>query len=154
MLPEAPVPTHRERIGTPLADCRPGADLAISARRTVTDFDNVAASVLAMNTHPAHTDYAYAKATQFGKPLAVSPLLLSMLVALVTNELRDAPIAGIAIRDLTFEKSVHPGDTITAAARIEEVTANHLLIAVTGIKATGEKFARFLLELTLQAGTP
>ena len=154
MHPQAPAPTHRERIGTPLIDCRPGANLTINARRTVTDFDNVTACVLAMNTHPTHTDYAYAEATQFGKPLVVSPLLLSMLVAFVTNELFDAPIAGFEIRDLTFDKAVHPGDTVTAKARFEEVSAQHLLIAVTGLRATGETFARFRLELKLRAGTP
>jgi len=145
----APDPTHCEHIGTALSDCRMGASLPITARRTVTDFDNVTASVLAMNTHPAHTDYVYAHSTKFGKPLVVSPFLLSSLVAFVTNELRDVPIVGFDIRDLTFEKSVHPGDTVSAKARFEDVSTQRLQLAVTGVKATGEEFAHFRLELRL-----
>jgi itaconyl-CoA hydratase len=143
----APAATHNERIGIFATRLKPGDAIPVSARRTVNDFDNIAVSLLAMNTHPAHTDYDYAKTSQFGKPLVVSPFLLSSLVAFVTNELREISIDGCEIHDLAFGKPIHPGDTITAEATVEEAAAARLVCAVTGRKASGEAFAKFRLIL-------
>jgi len=149
-MPPAPAPTHCEHIGIAVAQLKPGDAIPIHARRTVSDFDNIVLSLLAMNTHPAHTDYAYAQDSQFGKPLVVSPFLLSSLIAFVTNELRDVAITGYEIRALSFGIAVHPGDTITAAATVEEASADRLVLAVTGSKAPGNEFARFQLLLNIK----
>jgi acyl dehydratase len=149
MLPAA---THRERIGAPLADLRAGDLLPATARRTVTDFDSVAVSVLAMNTHPLHTDYAYARSTPFGEPLVVSPFLLSTLVAFVANELREVEILALEITEVSFLRPVHPGDTITAEARVEEIAAHRMQFFVAGKTAGGEQFAQFRLALSVSAG--
>ena len=146
-----PAATHHEQIGICTARLKSGDAIPISAHRTVSDFDNIAVSLLAMNTQPAHTDYAYAKQSQFGKPLVVSPFLLSSLVAFVTNELRDVTITGYEIHDLAFGKPIHPGDTITAEAMVEEAGAAQLVCAVTGRKSDGEKFASFRLLLDIKA---
>ena len=146
-----PASTHHEQIGICTARLKSGDAIPICAHRTVSDFDNIAVSLLAMNTHPAHTDYSYAKHSQFGKPLVVSPFLLSSLVAFVTNELRDVTITGYEIHDLAFGKPIHPGDTITAEAMVEEAGAAQLVCAVTGRKSDGEKFASFRLLLDIKA---
>jgi len=140
-----PALTHAEQIGLSLTDLKVGAPLPIHFRRTVTDFDNVAVSVLAMNTHPVHSDYVYAKASHFGKPLVVSPFLLSILVGLVTNELRQVVIRGVEVTGLTFMHPVHPGDTIAAEAEVEVVEQEQLTFFVKGKKASGEQFAQFRL---------
>jgi len=150
-MSNAPPATHHEQIGLCTARLKAGDAIPVSAHRTVSDFDNIAVSLLAMNTHPAHTDYTYAKQSQFGKPLVVSPFLLSSLVAFVTNELRDVTIDGYEIHDLAFGKPIHPGETITAEATVEEAGAARLVCAVTGRKADGEEFARFRLLLDISA---
>lgn len=152
--PDLPVATHQEVIGIAVGGLTRGAVLPIRARRTVTDFDNVAISLLAMNTHPLHTDYAYARTTRFGKPLVVSPFLVSILVGLVTNELQGTPIDAVELTDLSFGQPVHPGDTITASAQVEEVASRRLVLAVQGVRESGEPFARFRLSLTLGDGGP
>jgi len=142
-----PSPTHVETHGVAPAALSAGAALPIATRRTITDFDNVAVSQLAMNTHPLHTDYLHARATRFGRPLVVSPFLLSCLCALVVNELEVAAIGALEIRELAFERPVHPGDTIGAQASVVDVHAHGATFEVIGVKDGGERFARFLLAL-------
>lgn len=145
-----PAITHSEQSGVSLADLRVGGAFLIRDRRTVTDFDNVAASVLAMNTHPVHSDYVYAEASRFGKPLVVSPFLLSILVGFVTNKLTNLVINNVEVTALTFVRPVHPGDTITAEATIEGVEQERLTFSVRGKKASGEEFAQFRLAIGIQ----
>jgi|SRR3990172_5487402 len=140
-----PKPTHREAIGVATNQLLAGATLDHSIRRTITDFDNVAACLLAMNTHPMHTDYDFAVQSRFEKPLVVSPFLLSCIVAAVTNDLRQLPIARIEIRSLSFIKPVHPGDTISARSVIESAEPTQYVFAVTGAKTNGTEFVRFRL---------
>lgn len=147
MLPAA---THWEQIGTRIGDLRVGDLLPARAGRTVTDFDNVAMCMLAMNSHPVHTDYAYAKSTPFGEPLVVSPFLLSTLVAFVTNELREVAIHALEITDVSFGRPVHPGSTISAEARVEEITPGRLRFQVAGKQANGEQFAQFRLAVSVR----
>jgi itaconyl-CoA hydratase len=144
-----PTPTHREVIGLGTAALAVGAVIDHCMRRTITDFDNIAASLLVMNTHPVHSDYDFAERTRFKKPLVVSPFLLSCIVGAVTDDLRQLPLSGFNIRDLRFVKPVHPGDTIAARSVVESVEANEYVLAVTGLKADGAEFARFRLILTL-----
>lgn len=144
-----PLPTHGEHIGARFDRLRAGDLLPVRARRTVTDFDNVAVCLLAMNTHPVHTDYAYAESTAFGKPLVVSPFLLSALVAFVANELREVEILSLEITDVSFGRAVHPGETITAEALVEEIDPQRLRFLVAGKNAAGERFAQFRLTMAV-----
>jgi acyl dehydratase len=148
--PTLPVATHCEHIGTPLLDLRVGDLLPVKARRTVTDFDSVAISTLAMNTHPLHTDYAYARSTPFVEPLVVSPFLLSTLVAFVANELREVEIHGLEVTEVSFGRPVHPGDTVTAEAQVEEIAPERMRFLVAGKNAAGEQFAQFRLAISVR----
>lgn len=153
-MTQVPEATHREKIGLRAASLCAGQTISHELRRTITDFDNIAAAVLAMNTHPAHTDYDFAGRSQFGKPLVVSPFLLSCLVAAVTNDLRELRVADVEIRDLSFGKPVHPGDTISAHSLVESIDSGRCVLAVTGAKADGTQFARFRLVLRRQDDAP
>lgn len=150
-MSSVPAATHHEQIGVCTTRLQPADAIPVTARRTVDDFDNIAASLLAMNTHPAHTDYVYAAHSPFGKPLVVSPFLLSSLVAFVTNQLRDVAITGCEVQNLAFGKPVHPGDSITAEATVEEASAGRLVCAVTGLTEGGVEFASFRLLLEFEA---
>jgi itaconyl-CoA hydratase len=74
--------------------------------RTITDADNVWFTLLTMNTHPAHFDYAFSEKTEFGKPLVVST-------------------SGKAIANLGWDevRMTHPlfvGDTLYAESEVLE----------------------------------
>ena len=148
---EVPPATHREQIGLQVPFLTSGQVFAPPVRRTITDFDNIAAALLAMNTHPLHSDYAFAAQSRFKKPLIVSPFLLSCLVAAVMNELRDMQLAAFEIQELTFTAPVHPGDTISTEAVVESSDAVQTVLRVRGMKAKGGSFAQFRMVLRTQA---
>lgn len=153
-MDSVPQPTHREVIGLQSTSLVVGQSLDHSIRRTISDFDNIAAALLAMNTHPAHTDYAFAANTQFGKPLVVSPFLLSCLVGAAMADLRALDVTDVEIEDLKFTKPVHPGDTIGARSRVTSLDTDRCALDITGMKADGSTFAEFRLLLRLQAKAP
>lgn len=140
-------PTHREQIGLAAAAVAPGQVIAGSTRRTITDFDNIAAALLAMNTHPLHSDYDFAARTAFEKPLVVSPFLLSCLIAGIMNELRDVRVVSLKIESLSFTAPVHPGDTISTEAVVEASGGSQIVLNVKGVKADGTSFAQFHMRL-------
>lgn len=147
---DVPQPTHREMKGVRRGSLTVGQVINHETRRTVTDFDNIAAALLAMNTHPMHSDYDFAARSQFKKPLVVSPFLLSCLVAAVMNDMRELPVSAFDIQDLSFIAPVHPGDTISARSLVESADSTRYVLAITGAKADGTEFAKFSLVLQLQ----
>lgn len=144
-----PAPTHREVIGYSLDSLEIGKVFEHQTRRTLQDFDNATLSLLSMNTHPAHIDYEYAAGTQFGRPLVVSPLLVSSLSAIVFNDLRQVAVAGFEIQSLRFIKPVFPGETISATSRVLARDAASVRMQVAGYKAGDRQFCEFLLVLAL-----
>lgn len=150
----APQPTHNEVIGLACAALAPGVIIDHSVRRTITDFDSIAAAVLAMNTHPLHSDYAFAATTQFGKPLVASPFLLSCLIGSVMTDLRALQVLSMEVRDLKFMKPVHPGDTIQARSCVTTIVTAQCALEITGTKDDGTRFAQFSLILQLAPEEP
>src|SRR6478752_6661300 len=71
---------YRERFGRYFEDFEIGATYEHRPGRTISEADNTWFALLTMNTHPIHFDAEYAKHSEFGKPLVVSTLTLSILV--------------------------------------------------------------------------
>lgn len=132
----APPATHVERYGMGAHDLVQGAVFEHETRRTLLDHDNTLVSLLAMNTHPVHIDYAYAAATEFGKPLAVSPLLVSTLSAIVFNDFRQLALRSFEIREMTFKVPVFPNNTLRARSEVLERSDGFALLALSGFKDT------------------
>lgn len=86
--------------------------------RTVTSYDNMSFSLLTQNQHPLHIDHRYASQTQFGMPLVVGVLVLSISVGQSV-----ADISGNAVANLGYDKIRHlaptfHGDTIYSETEV------------------------------------
>ena len=86
--------------------------------RTITAADNTWFTLLTMNQHPVHFDAEYAKHTEFGKPLVVSTLTLSMLVGMSVSDTSQKAIANLGWDKITMPKPVFAGDTLYAESTV------------------------------------
>ena len=86
--------------------------------RTITDTDNVWFTLLTMNTHPAHFDYAFSEKTEFGKPLVASPLTIALMTGMSVSDTSGKAIANLGWDEV---RMVHPllvGDTLYAESEV------------------------------------
>lgn len=86
--------------------------------RTITDADNVWFSLLTMNTHPAHFDYEFAKKTEFGKPLVVSPLTIALMTGMSVSDTSAKAIANLGWDEVRMVHPLFVGDTLTCESEI------------------------------------
>ena len=96
-----------------------GQNFVHEIRRTVTDMDNILFSSLTYNPAAIHIDHAYAKTTEFGKPLMNSIFVLGLIVGV---SIQDTTL-GTTVGNLGFEEVVYPrpvfaGDTIRAETTV------------------------------------
>ena len=73
-------------------DHRPG--------KTITEYDNHQITLMTLNTHPIHFDAEYAKATEFGKNLVVSPYTLSLLIGMSVSDCSQKAIANLGMDEV------------------------------------------------------
>ena len=86
--------------------------------RTVTAADNTWFTLLTMNQHPVHFDAEYAKHTEFGRPLVVSTLTLSILVGMSVSDTSQKAIANLGWTDIEMPAPVFNGDTLYAESTV------------------------------------
>ena len=96
---------YRERFGRYFEDFDLGATYEHRPGRTVSEADNTWFALLTMNQHPVHFDAEYAKHTEFGRPLVVSTLTLSILVGMSVSDTSQKAIANLGWTDI---KLTHP----------------------------------------------
>ena len=149
---QAPIATHQESIGRDPAELQAGFTIEHGTARTVQDFDNATLALLSMNTHPSHIDYEFAAGTQFGRPLVVSPLLVSSLTAIFLNDYRHLAFTSLEIRELTFLKPTFPGHTVRVTSKVVERTDAELRVGIEGHKRDEGVFCTFELVLGLREG--
>lgn len=81
--------------------------------RTVTEADNLLATVLSMNPQPLHLDVEFAAQTEFKKPLVNSTFTLALVIGLSVQETTlGTTIGNLGMREVSFPKPVFAGDTI------------------------------------------
>lgn len=81
--------------------------------RTVTETDNLLATVLSMNPQPLHLDVEFAAKTEFGKPLVNSTFTLALVIGLSVSETTlGTTIGNLGMREVSFPKPVFAGDTL------------------------------------------
>jgi len=81
--------------------------------RTVTETDNLLATVLSMNPQPLHLDVEFAAKTEFGKPLVNSMFTLALVVGCSVHETTlGTTIGNLGMKEITFPKPVFAGDTL------------------------------------------
>ncbi len=88
--------------------------------RTITDADNVWFTLLTMNTHPAHFDYAFSKKTEFGKPLVVSPLTIALMTGMSVSDTSGKAIANLGWDEVRMVHPLFVGDTLYAESEVLE----------------------------------
>jgi itaconyl-CoA hydratase len=88
--------------------------------RTITDADNVWFTLLTMNTHPAHFDYAFAAKTEFKKPLVCSPLTVALMVGMSVSDVSQKAVANLGWQDIRLTHPLFPGDTLYAESEVLE----------------------------------
>mgnify|MGYP001590754533 CR=1 FL=1 len=103
---------YRERFGRYFEDFTVGDTYEHRPGRTVSEADNTWFTLLTMNTHPIHFDAEYAKHSEFGKPLVVSTLTLSILVGMSVSDTSQKAIANLGWTDIKLPKPVFAGDTL------------------------------------------
>jgi 3-hydroxybutyryl-CoA dehydratase len=85
---------------------------AIATReRAVTERDILAFAGLTGDTHPQHTDPAWAAGSRFGEQIAHGLLVLSFAVGLLELD-PDRVVALRSVRDAVFKRPVKIGDVI------------------------------------------
>ncbi|MCJ8157384.1 MaoC family dehydratase [Sphingomonas sp. LaA6.9] len=88
--------------------------------RTITDADNVWFTLLTMNTHPAHFDYEFAKKTEFGKPLVVSPLTIALMTGMSVSDTSGKAIANLGWDEVRMTHPLFVGDTLYSESEVLE----------------------------------
>lgn len=111
---------YRERFGRYFEDFTVGDVYEHRPGRTITEADNTWFALLTMNTHPIHFDAEYARHTEFGRPLVVSTLTLSILVGMSVSDTSQKAIANLGWREIKLPRPVFAGDTLYAESAVLE----------------------------------
>ncbi|MCA1750127.1 MAG: MaoC family dehydratase [Parasphingopyxis sp.] len=110
----------RETFGRWFEDFQIGHVYEHRPGRTITDTDNIHFSLLTMNTHPTHFDYEFAKKTEFGKPLVVSPLTLAILTGMSVSDVSQKAVANLGWDKVRLPAPLFPGDTLYGESEVLE----------------------------------
>lgn len=141
---------YRETFGRYFEDFVIGDVYEHRPGKTVTEYDNHLFTLLTMNTHPMHFDHEFAAASEFGKPLVVSPYTLALLIGMSVSDTSQKAIANLGMTDVRFTAPVFAGDTIygeseVLAKRESQTRPNQgiVTIATRGLNQRGEVICTF-----------
>lgn len=109
---------YRETFGRYYEDFVAGDIYEHRPGRTITEADNVWFTLLTMNTHPAHFDYAYAAKTEFGKPIVCSPLTVALMVGMSVSDVSQKAVANLGWSNIRLTHPLFHGDTLYAESRV------------------------------------
>lgn len=94
--------------------------------RTVTEADNLLATVLSMNPQPLHLDAEFAAGTEFGRPLVNSTFTLALVIGLSVHETTlGTTIGNLGMREVRFPKPVFAGDTLRVETTVTAARASN-----------------------------
>jgi acyl dehydratase len=118
--------------------------------RTISETDNTWFTLLTMNTHPLHFDYAYASKSEFGRPLVNSCLTLSIVAGMSVSDISQKAIGNLGWNDIRLTAPVFAGDTIYAESEVlhkreseKRPTQGIVTVRTIGKKADGTPFMSF-----------
>ncbi len=86
--------------------------------RTITETDSTWFTLLTMNQHPMHFDKEFAKHSEFGKCLVVSPLTLALLVGMSVQDTSGKAIANLGWNDIKMPAPMFVGDTLYGESEV------------------------------------
>ena len=88
--------------------------------RTITQTDNTWFTLLTMNTNELHFNVEYGNQAEFGKPLVVSPLTLSIASGQSVTDLTQNAIANLGWDEIKMTYPVYADDTIWSESLVLE----------------------------------
>lgn len=109
---------YRETFGRYYEDFKIGDVYEHRPGRTVTQTENIWFTLLTMNTHPMHFDEEYAKASEFGKCIVVSPFTVALMVGMSVTDVSQKAIANLGWTDIKLTSPVYSGDTLYAESEV------------------------------------
>jgi acyl dehydratase len=109
---------YRATYGRYYEDFRIGDVYEHRPGRTVTEYDNIAFTLLTMNPHPIHLDAAYAARSEFGRPLVNSTLTLAIVTGMSVADVSYKAIANLGWNDIRLTAPVFAGDTLYAESEV------------------------------------
>ena len=140
----------RESYGRYYEDFAVGEIYEHRPGRTISEADNTWFTLLTMNQHPLHFDFAYAAKSEFGKPLVNSCLTLSIVVGMSVSDISQKAIGNLGWNDIRLVAPVFIGDTIYAESEVvakresaKRPTQGIVTVRTTGRKADGTVFMTF-----------
>ena len=149
---------YRETFGRYYEDFEVGDIYEHRPGKTVTEYDNHLFTLLTLNTHPLHFDAEYAKATEFGRNLVVSPYTLALLIGMSVTDVSQKAVANLGMDDVKFTAPVFAGDTIyghseVMAKRESKSRPGHGIVTVrtVGANQNGVEVATFLRNILVPA---
>src|SRR5579862_6131649 len=119
--------------------------------RTVLAADNTWFTLLTMNTHPVHFDFAYAAQTEFGKPLVNSCLTLAIVTGQSVTDLSQNAVANLGWDEVRMPAPVFEGDTIYSKSEVLETreSKSRPNVGLVKVKTTGlNQDKKVVLEFT------
>lgn len=132
---------YRESLGRYYEDFEIGDVYEHRPGRTVTETDNIWFTNLTMNTHPVHFDHAYARKSEFGKPLVNSALTLAMVAGMSVSDTSQKAIANLGWDKIKLTAPVFAGDTLYAESEVlaKRESKSRPTQGIVTIKTTGKK---------------
>ena len=109
---------YRETFGRYFEDFQIGDVYWHRPGKTVTEYDNHLFTMLTLNTHPIHFDAEYAKGSEFGRNLVVSPYTLALLIGMSVTDCSQKAIANLGMDAVKFTAPVFAGDTLYAESEV------------------------------------
>lgn len=110
---------YRERNGVDFEDLEPGMTFQHRPGRTVYQVENALHSLYTLNQAAIHYDACYAASTEFGKPLIVTTLTLSIIMAMTTKTFGRV-VANLGMKEVRMPAPVFDGDTLYAESVVLE----------------------------------
>lgn len=109
---------YRETFGRYFEDFQVGDVYEHRPGKTVTEYDNHLFTLLTLNTHPLHFDAEFAKGSEFGRNLVVSPYTLALLIGMSVTDVSQKAIANLGMDEVKFTAPVFAGDTLYAESEV------------------------------------
>lgn len=109
---------YRETFGRYYEDFKVGDIYEHRPGKTITEYDNHMFTLMTMNTHPMHFDDEFAKASEFGQCLVVSPYTLALLIGMSVSDCSQKAIANLGMDEVKFTAPVYVGHTIYGESEV------------------------------------
>ena len=109
---------YRETFGRYYEEFEVGDVYQHRPGRTITETENTWFTLLTMNTHPMHFDKEYAKHSEFGRCLVVSPFTVALIVGMSVSDVSQKAIANLGWKEIKLTAPLFVGDTLYAQSEV------------------------------------